>query len=61
MLAYIFVAFSLSFIIAGNKTEDIALNNHIEYKNYKQRKEEKIKLEQEEEKIKVPKIKSYND
>lgn len=61
MLAYVFIAFSLSFIIAGNKTEDIALNNHVEYKNYKQRKEEKLKLEQEDEQVELPKIKSYND
>ena len=61
MIAYVFIAFSLSFIIASNKTEDIALNNHVEYKNYKQRKEEKLKLEQEEKEVELPKIKSYND
>lgn len=61
MIAYVFVAFSLTFIISGNKTEDIALNNHVEYKNYKQRREEKLKLEEEQQNVELPEIKSYKD
>ena len=48
-----------SFITAGNKTENIALNDKPEYKNYKERREEKLKAEAENEKEELPEIKSF--
>ena len=48
----------ISFIIAGNKTEDIALNKSPDYKTYEERKKLKdIKTTTKEEEI--PKIKSF--
>ena len=45
----------ISFMIAGNRTEDIALNNKADYKSYKEREKEE---EPEEEK---PELKSFKD
>ena len=50
----------LSLLVAGNKTEDIALNEKPEYKNYQQRKVER-ELEESGESVELPKIKSFED
>lgn len=44
----------LSYIVCGNKTEDIALNKSDDYKNYKERGKEKV-----EEKEEIPVLKSF--
>lgn len=44
----------LSYIVCGNKTEDIALNKSDDYKNYKEREKEKV-----EEKEEIPVLKSF--
>ena len=49
----------VSFMTAGNKTEDIALNKSPDYKNYEQRKAEDNATEKEEKPL--PKIKSFKD
>lgn len=49
----------LSFISTGNKTESIALNDKPDYKNYKERREEKLKAEQEKGEEELPEIKSF--
>ncbi len=49
----------LSLIVAGNKTENIALNKSPEYKNYVDRKAEKEQAEAEEAKEELPEIKSF--
>ncbi len=55
----VFVVFALfSLIVAGNKTENIAINESSDYKDYKQRKAEKEEMEKSEEPI-VPEIKSF--
>ena len=36
---------TLSYIVCGNVTESVALNEKADYKNYKQRKEDQTKLE----------------
>ncbi len=51
----------LSYMSAGNKTEDIALNKSSEYKDYKTRKAEKEAAEAAEEPKELPKIKSFKD
>ena len=51
----------LSYITAGNKTEDIALNKSPEYKDYKTRKAEKEAAEAAAEPEELPKIKSFKD
>ena len=48
----------LSFIVAGNKTEDIALNKSPDYKTYEQRKVETEEQEANKEPEKLPEIKS---
>ncbi len=48
-----------SLISAGNKTENIALNKSVEYKNYEQRKAEKEKVEAEKSEEDLPEIKSF--
>ena len=48
-----------SLIVCGNKTEEIALNNSDDYKNYKERKAENNAVITEEEKL--PEIKSFKD
>ena len=50
---------AISFIKAGNKTEEIAMNTSSEYKNYEQRKAEKQALEQAKEPEELPKLKSF--
>ena len=59
MFAFIFIAFAIAILLNGNKTEDIALNNHEEYKDYKQRRAEKLANEEQEEEL--PTIKSFKD
>lgn len=51
----------LSFLVNGNKTEDIALNKSENYKNYEQRRAEKQAAEAKEEENpkELPKIKSF--
>lgn len=51
----------LSFLVNGNKTEDIALNKSDEYKDYKTRKAEKETAEAEkgEDKKELPEMKSF--
>ena len=61
MFAFIFIAFAIAILLNGNKTEDIALNNHEEYKDYKQRREEKLAKEAEEPEEELPTIKSFKD
>ncbi len=39
-LVAVVLSIFLSFLVSGNKTEDIALNEKPDYKNYKQRQEE---------------------
>ncbi len=51
----------ISFITAGSHTEEIALNNDGEYKNYEQRKLEKQEQENLIEEKELPKIKSFKD
>jgi len=51
----------LSFMSAGNRTEDIALNKSPEYKNYEQRKAEREKAESEAKPETLPEIKSFKD
>ncbi len=61
MIAFVLVAFAIAILLNGNKTEDIALNNHEEYKDYKERREEKLAKEQAEEETELPTIKSFKD
>lgn len=49
----------LSVIIAGHKTEDIALNKSPDYKNYEQRREEKLQEEKLSTPEELPEIKSF--
>ncbi len=49
------------FMIGGNKTEDIALNEKEDYKDYKQRREEKKIEEEFAPKEELPKVKSFKD
>ncbi len=49
----------ISFIVCGNKTEDIALNKQKECKTYHENKAEEKPLKKEE--IELPKIKSFKD
>lgn len=60
-IAVLVVSMLLSYIIAGNKTESIALNKSQDYKNYIQRKEEKEKAEENKEKQEFPQIKSFKE
>ena len=53
----IVVTLIFSLIIAGNKTEDIALNKSSDYKNYKERKLPKSQSQEE----KLPELKSFKD
>ena len=50
----------VSFMSAGNQTEDIALNKSPDYKTFEQRKAEKANQEPEGKK-ELPKIKSFKD
>ncbi len=60
VIAVVFVVFS--FITAGNKTEQIALNKSPDYKNYEQRRAEREEKEKtEEENYVPPEIKSFKD
>ena len=49
----------ICFIVTNNKTDSIALNNSPEYKNYEQRKQEKIEQEKEQATEELSKIKSF--
>ena len=49
----------LSLIVNGNKTEDIALNDNDDYKNYQERKAEEEAKKLNEEKEELPEIKSF--
>ena len=59
--ALIFVFVGISVIIAGKKTEEIALNDHVEYKDYKQRQAEKLEAEKlaESEQGPMPELKTF--
>jgi ABC-type multidrug transport system fused ATPase/permease subunit len=59
LLLLLIVVAIISVIVAGNKTEDIALNKSAEYKDYKQRREEKIAKEENEQPEELPQIKSF--
>lgn len=61
MIAYIFVASAVVILFNGNKTEDLALNEHKEYKNYKERQAEKEALEAEQSVEPLPEIKTFKD
>lgn len=60
-IALIFVFVGISVIIVGRKTEEIALNDHVEYKDYKQRQAEKLEAEKlaENECAPMPEIKTF--
>ncbi len=60
-IAVLVVVMLLSYIIVGNKTEEIALNKSKDYKDYLQRKEEKEKAEESKEKQELPEIKSFKE
>lgn len=59
--AVVVIVAIFSFIISGNKTEDISLNKSPDYKNYQERKQEKQQIEENEEKEELPKLKSFKD
>lgn len=61
VVALLLVIMSLSFITAGNKTEDIALNKSEDYKNYEQRKAEKEQAVAVQEQEELPQIKSFKE
>ena len=48
-----------SIFVAGNKTENIALNDKEDYKDYETRKAEKLAQENNTEEEKLPEIKSF--
>lgn len=53
---------TVSFMVAGNKTEAIALNKSPDYKNYEERQAEReAKEKAEEENYTPPEIKSFKD
>lgn len=59
-LVFVIIVSLLSTMRSGNKTEDIALNETKDYKNYQQRREEKI--EEESKTVEeLPQIKSFKD
>ncbi len=62
-VSFVIILFALSVFTAGNKTEDIALNNHTEYKDYKTRYAEKEEQDRinEENQGEMPTIKSFKD
>lgn len=60
-IAVLVVVMLLSYIIVGNKTEEIALNKSKDYKDYLHRKEEKEKAEESKEKQELPEIKSFKE
>lgn len=49
----------VSFLNGSNKTENIALNERDDYKNYEQRKAEKEAAEKNEQQSQIPEIKSF--
>ena len=51
----------ISFIKAGNKTEEIAMNTSPDYKNYQQRKAEKAELEASKQPEELPTLKSFKE
>lgn len=51
----------ISFLSAGNQTEEISLNKASDYKNYEQRKAEKEQVEKDRELEPLPEIKSFKD
>lgn len=51
----------LSYVLCGNRTEEIALNESPDYKNYEQRRAEREAAEKNEEEKELPKIKSFKD
>ena len=60
VIAILFVV--ISFMMAGSRTEDIALNKSPDYKNYEQRSAEREEKEKaEEENYVPPEIKSFKD
>lgn len=60
-IAVWFITALTSYIIAGNKTEEIALNKSSEYKNYEERMKEKYEKGEKEEKKELPEIKSFKE
>ena len=61
LVVFMLIISITSFIMAGNKTEAIALNKDPEYKNYEQRKAEKEAEEANKPKEELPEIKSFKD
>ena len=58
----IWIVFAIiSFIKAGNKTEEIAMNTSSDYKNYEQRKAEKEAAEADKVPEELPKLKSFKE
>lgn len=50
-----------SFIVAGNKTEEIALNKSPDYKDYNERMKEKYEQAKKEDNKELPEIKSFKE
>lgn len=62
LIAFVVISFIISifsFIVVGNKTEEIALNKSPEYKNYKERQAEKDAIEASKDAEELPEIKSF--
>ena len=59
--ALLMITALVSYIIAGNKTEQIALNKSPEYKNYEERMKEKYEQAEKEDKKELPEIKSFKE
>lgn len=51
----------LSYIISGNKTEEIALNKSPDYKNYEERMKEKYAEAEKKDNKELPEIKSFKE
>ena len=63
IIVFMAVTSITSIMVAGNKTEEIALNKSPDYKTFEQRKAEEKEKEASEEKIEkpLPQIKSFKD
>lgn len=48
-------------MVAGNQTEEISLNKSPDYKNYQERKAEKLAKEEEKVEEELPTLKSFKD
>ena len=60
-IAVFMITALVSYIVAGNRTEEIALNKSSEYKNYEERMKEKYEQAEKEDKKELPEIKSFKE